>query len=246
MNSSYQEFAYIYDELMNDIPYGAYIELLDLASTGVAGKKILDIGCGTGLLSTMLAEKGATVTGVDLSADMLEVAISRATSLGLAIDFIQQPMQQLEVQETYDIAVISIDSLNYLVSQHEVEETFHRIYHSLSKGGLLMFDVHSLFKMDEIFLEGPFVFDDGHITYVWQTAPGDEEYSIHSELAFFVRQENGYYKRFDEVHTQRSFSVADYARMLDRAGFTIERIFADWEDEPPTEESERIFFQVRK
>ncbi|PIC65448.1 SAM-dependent methyltransferase [Sporosarcina sp. P13] len=246
MSSSYQEFAHIYDELMNDIPYDAYVELLDLASAGVIGKKVLDIGCGTGLLSAMLAKQGAHVTGIDLSANMLEVAANRAKSLGLAIDFKEQPMQRLEVDGMYDAAIISIDSLNYVINQADVEETFRRVYKALSKGGVLLFDVHSLFKMDEIFLEGPFVFDNRRITYVWQTVPGEMEHSIYSELAFFVRQENGLYRRFDEVHTQRSFAVTEYIEMLNAAGFQIERIFADWEDEPPEEESERIFFQVRK
>ncbi|WP_301109624.1 class I SAM-dependent methyltransferase [Sporosarcina sp.] len=246
MSSSYTEFAHIYDELMNDIPYDAYIELLDLASAGVSGKKVLDIGCGTGLLSAMLAKRGAQVTGVDLSSDMLEVAAHRAESLGLDIQFKEQPMQQLEVEDKFDATVISIDSLNYVMSQTEVVETFNRIYHALAKDGVLLFDVHSLYKMDEIFLEGPFVYDDGRITYIWQTAPGDYDHSIYSELAFFVRQENDSFTRFDEVHMQRSFSIPDYIQMIEESGFRIERIFADWEDEPPTEESERIFFQVRK
>src|SRR5699024_2258655 len=112
MSSSYSAFASIYDELMNDIPYDAYVELLDLASAGVSGKKGLDIGCGTGLLSAMLAKKGAHVTGIDLSADMLEVAARRAESLSLDITLIEQPMQRLDVEEIFDAAVISIDSLN--------------------------------------------------------------------------------------------------------------------------------------
>lgn len=246
MRTSYEGFAHIYDELMNDIPYDAYVELLDLASAGVSGKKVLDIGCGTGLLSAMLAEKGAYVTAIDLSADMLEVAAKRAQSLSLVIDFKEQPMQRLEVDEIYDVAVISIDSLNYVIKRSDVQETFRRVYKALTAGGVLLFDVHSLVKMDEIFLEGPFVFDDRRITYIWQTAPGEEAHSIYSELAFFVRQENGSYKRFDEVHMQRSFAVTEYIDMLEEVGFKIERIFADWEDEAPEEESERIFFQVRK
>lgn len=246
MSSSYSAFAAIYDELMNDIPYDAYVELLDLASTGVSGKKVLDIGCGTGLLSAMLAKKGAHVTGIDLSAEMLEVASQRAESLSLDITFIEQPMQRLEVEDTFDAAIISIDSLNYVIKQQDVLETFRRIYGALRTDGVLLFDVHSVFKMDEIFLEGPFVFDNRSITYVWQTAPGDQEHSIYSELAFFVKQQDGSYHRFDEVHMQRSFAVPVYVHMLEEAGFKIERIFADWEDEAPEEESERIFFQVRK
>lgn len=61
-----------------------------------------------------------------------------------------------------------------------------------------------------------------------------------------MEQENGLYRRFNEEHEQRTFPVNEYVKMLTDAGFSIERIFADWEDEPPVEESERIFFQVRK
>lgn len=246
MNRSYKQFAAIYDELMNDIPYGAYVDFIDLASSGVSGRKILDIGCGTGLLSAMLAKKGAAVTAVDLSEDMLAVAKERAQSLNLPIDFLLQPMQRLEAGNSFDAAVISIDSLNYVMEQHDVEETFRRIYQALKKDGVLLFDVHSLYKMDEIFLESPFVYDDKRIAYIWQTAEGEAPHSVYSELAFFIQQENGSYARFDEVHTQRTFPAAVYAEMLTASGFSIERVFADWEDEPPHEESERIFFQVRK
>ena len=79
---------------------------------------------------------------------------------------------------------------------------------ALNVGGVLLFDVHSTFKMDEIFMEGPFTFDNGRIAYIWETEEGDEPHSVYSELAFFVQNEAGLYKRFDEVHYQRTFGVA--------------------------------------
>lgn len=246
MNSKYAKFATVYDELMTDIPYDTYVELIELAAGEISGKKILDIGCGTGLLSAKLAKQGGEVTAVDLSADMLEVAKARATALNLSIDFIEKPMQALTGLQGYDVAIIPIDSLNYVTETAEVEETFRHIYESLRPGGLLLFDVHSTFKTDVIFMESPFVFDDGRIAYIWQTEPGDARHSVYSELAFFVKAENGAYDRFDEVHVQRTFPIQEYVSMLMSAGFQIERIFADWEEEAPEEESDRIFFQVRK
>ncbi|WP_203246851.1 class I SAM-dependent DNA methyltransferase [Sporosarcina beigongshangi] len=246
MTQSYIEFATVYDELMTDIPYDAYVDLLDEAMGGIAGKRVLDIGCGTGLLSMKLAKQGAQVTGIDLSADMLAVAEERAKALSLPVQFIQQPMQQLSGFEGFDLAVIAIDSLNYLACQTDVQATFQHIYASLSVGGALVFDVHSTFKTDVIFMEGPFTFDDGRIAYIWETEEGDHPHSVDSELAFFVQKANGLYSRFDEVHSQRTFEVHEYVDMLMEAGFSVERIFADWEEEPPHEESERIFFQVRK
>ncbi len=246
MSSHYAKFSTVYDELMMDIPYDTYVDLIELAAGELPGKKILDIGCGTGLLSAKLAKRGGEVTAVDLSADMLEVAKARANALQLPIEFMEQPMQQLTGHADIDVAVISIDSLNYVTETAEVKETFKRIYASLRPGGVLLFDVHSTFKTDVIFMESPFVYDDEKIAYIWQTEPGDAPHSVYSELAFFVKKETGDYERFDEVHVQRTFPIHDYIEMLTDAGFQIERIFADWEDEAPEEESERIFFQVRK
>lgn len=246
MSSHYAKFSTVYDELMMDIPYDTYVDLIELAAGELPGKKILDIGCGTGLLSAKLAKRGGKVTAVDLSAEMLEVAKARANALQLPIEFMEQPMQQLTGHADIDVAVISIDSLNYVTETAEVKETFKRIYASLRPGGVLLFDVHSTFKTDVIFMESPFVYDDEKIAYIWQTEPGDAPHSVYSELAFFVKKETGDYERFDEVHVQRTFPIHDYIEMLTDAGFQIERIFADWEDEAPEEESERVFFQVRK
>lgn len=246
MNHSYAEFASVYDELMSEIPYDTYVELINLAANGIAGKKILDVGCGTGLLSVKLAKLNGLVTGVDLSPEMLSIAMNRAKSLNLPVSFAQQPMQQLTGFSDFDIAIIAIDSLNYVVEEEEVLQTFRNIYDSLAVDGVLLFDVHSTFKMDVIFMESPFIFDNKRISYIWNTEVGDESHSVYSDLAFFVRTENDLYKRFDEVHYQRTFSVLEYVDMLSQVGFSIERIFSDWEDLPPKFDSERIFFQVRK
>ena len=126
MNQAYSEFASVYDELMTEIPYDAYVDIIDVAAGGIDGKRVLDIGCGTGLLSMKLAKQGAQVTGIDLSADMLAVAEERAQSLSLPVQFIEQPMQQLEGFADYDVAVIAIDSLNYLPNREDVLSTFRK------------------------------------------------------------------------------------------------------------------------
>ena len=81
---------------MTDIPYDEYVDLISLATGGIKGKKIIDVGCGTGLLAVKLAKAGALVTGVDLSRDMLNIAEKRANDLSLEIDFLERPMQEIE------------------------------------------------------------------------------------------------------------------------------------------------------
>lgn len=242
----YAQFASVYDELMLDIPYPAYVDLVDTALHGLSGKKILDVACGTGILSVLLADRGADVTGIDLSEEMLAVARSRANNRFPSMKFLHQAMQQMNVPGQYDAAVIPIDSLNYLEDEHDVGQTFKKIHDALVPGGLFIFDVHSTFKTDVLFMESPFTYDSSTISYIWETEEGEEPHSVHSELAFFVREEDGKYARFDEVHYQRTYPVMKYVELLEQAGFSIERVFADWSDEAPDEESERIFFQVRK
>lgn len=246
MTTSYAKFATVYDELMTDVPYDTYAGFIELAANGIKGKKVLDIGCGTGILAAKLAKLGGEVTAVDLSPHMLEVARNRAKSLRLPITFVNQPMERLEGFKDFDVAVIPIDSLNYVTKMEDVQATFRGVYDSLRPGGVLLFDVHSTFKTDVIFMEGPFVYDDGRIAYMWQTDEGDAPHSVYSALSFFVETDSGLYERFDEVHVQRTFPVHLYVELLEEAGFKIERIFSDWEDEAPWEECERIFFQVRK
>lgn len=231
---------------MTDIPYDTYVDLIELAANGLAGKKVLDIGCGTGLLSVKLAKKQAHVTGIDLSPQMLSIAAKRADALSLPITFNEQAMESLQEKSAYDVAVIAIDSLNYVTDETHVKNTIQNAYNALVAGGVLLFDVHSVFKTDIIFMESPFTYDNDRIAYIWYTEKGDTPHSVYSELAFFVRQEGDVYNRFDEVHYQRTFSLQQYIEFITDAGFSIERIFADWEDEPPHDESERVFFQVRK
>ena len=242
----YAQFASVYDELMLDIPYPAYVDLIDTALQGVSDKKILDVACGTGILSVLLAEKGAHVTGIDLSEEMLTVAKDRVKEGTPSLEFLHQSMQHMEVSTGFGAAVIPIDSLNYLENEQDVMLTFKKVYQALVPGGLFLFDVHSTFKTDILFMESPFTYDSSKISYIWETEEGEEPHSVHSELAFFVRQPDGKYERFDEVHYQRTYPIMKYVEWLERTGFSVERIFADWEDEAPEDESERIFFQVRK
>ncbi len=96
-------------------------------------------------------------------------------------------MDELEGFQNYDVVTIPIDSINYLEDEQSVLETFKRVYDSLRKGGQLFFDVHSLYKMNEIFMQSPFTYDDGNILYVWHTEEGEEEHSVYHQMTFFVK-----------------------------------------------------------
>ena len=83
---------------------------------------------------------------------MLAIAYEKKLAEGLGIHYVQQDMCRLEGFSGFDGAVIYVDSLNYLKKDTEVFQTFRHLYESLKEGGVLIFDVHSLYKMNEIFI----------------------------------------------------------------------------------------------
>ncbi|CAH0308001.1 class I SAM-dependent methyltransferase [Peribacillus simplex] len=246
---TYERFAYVYDELMKDAPYEKWLMILTakLEQYGIGGRKVLDLACGTGEMTVELAQHGFEVTGVDLSDEMLLVANEKAVKLGLSIPLFQQNMAELEGLGQFDCVTIFCDSLNYLRDEEDIIKTFSRVHEHWKDGGLFLFDVHSIYKMEEIFRDNTFAVNGEEVSYIWDCFPGEEPYSVEHDLSFFVRDdESGLYDRFDELHYQRTYPVEQYKKWLEQAGFTVSEVLADLEDAPLEAETERILFVASK
>ncbi len=246
---SYEQFAYLYDELMKDVPYDKWVEIIEqkAAEYHVAGKKLLDLACGTGELSVRLAGSGYDVTGVDLSEDMLSVAKGKSDEQSLPIQYFQQNMAELEGLGLFDIIGIFCDSLNYLQNEEDVKRTFEGVFTHLKDDGLFIADVHSVYKMAHIFMNQTFALNEEEISYIWESFEGEHPHSVEHELTFFALDEaTGKYDRYDELHFQRTYPVEQYRTWLNQAGFEVLDVLADFSDTPPQDDSERIFFICRK
>ncbi|MBU8905615.1 class I SAM-dependent DNA methyltransferase [Desertibacillus haloalkaliphilus] len=245
---SYQAFAYLYDQLMSEAPYDEWLRYTYKVDSayGNSGKRVLDVGCGTGAVTTLLAKQGYDVTGVDLSEDMLTVAQEKVGEAGLSVPFYQQDMKNLEGIGPFDMIVAFCDSLNYLHTEEDVQQTFASFYDHLNDGGLLLFDVHSLFKVNERFIGATFADHDEHISYIWKSFQGDYPNSVEHELSFFVEDDSGRYERFDELHVQRTYAESVYRHWLESTGFTVVKVTGDFNDEFVSSTTERLFFAAKK
>ncbi len=247
--SRYGEFAYVYDQLMADVPYDDWAEFFNqqVAKAKTKPDSILDLACGTGELSVRFAQEGFSVVGVDLSDDMLMVAQEKAAEAGLTLSLFQQNMAELELLKEFDCVVIFCDSLNYLQSDKEVQETIQRVYKHLKPGGLFIFDVHSVHKMKDVFGNQSFSYVDEDVSYIWNCTYDDTDTRVEHDITFFAyNEEMDAYHRFDEVHAQRTWSIDHYQSWLSEAGFINIAVSADFKMSEPTSNSERIFFSAQK
>lgn len=244
---TYQQFAYLYDELMEDAPYSDWLFFVKSAASKylMNAERFLDVGCGTGSMTVLLAQEGFDVTGVDLSSDMLMVAQEKAEKARVPLSLFQQDMRELEGLGEFDCVTILCDSLNYILSQEDVKRTFISAGKHMSSGGLLLFDVHSIHKINDIFIGQTYGSNEENLSYIWQCYQGELENSVEHELSFFIL--NGKkYDRYDECHVQRTFSVDEYTKWLKECGFELLDVTADFKSSVPTEKSERILFAAKK
>ncbi|ODG90221.1 MULTISPECIES: class I SAM-dependent methyltransferase [Bacillaceae] len=245
---TYNRFAYLYDQLMNDVPYERWVQFLEdvFQKYEMLQPSILDIGCGTGTLPISLAKLNYSISGVDLSEEMLSVAMAKAELEKVNIPFFQQNMVELEGFNQLDCVTIFCDSLNYLETEDQVKQTFIRVNESLKDNGLFLFDVHSPYKIEEIFGEETFFIDDAELSLVWSCTQGEHPLSVEHDLVFFMKEENrDLYERFEEYHNQRTFPINTYTSLLNQTGFEVKEIIADF-DEAVDDTSERIFFIAMK
>ncbi|WP_114570457.1 class I SAM-dependent DNA methyltransferase [Exiguobacterium flavidum] len=240
---AYEQFAYVYDELMQDVPYEDWAAWVERHVE--TGSSIADVGCGTGTATLLLAEN-YRVTGIDLSEEMLEVAQEKAMEEDMKIDFWVQDMRELELPQQVDAVTILCDSLNYLKTEIDVKQTFERVHAQLNDGGKILFDVHSPYKMETLFNGKTYASHGEGCSYIWFADPGEEQLSVVHELSFFVEGEDGRYDRVDETHEQRTYPPERYIAWLREAGFRILSVTGDFTEDAPRENAERIFFVAEK
>ncbi|WP_175614902.1 class I SAM-dependent DNA methyltransferase [Piscibacillus halophilus] len=244
----YKKMADVYDDLMNDAPYDEWLHFINFL-TPTSNIKILDMGCGTGEIAIRLENQGYEVKAFDLSEDMIKVAASKVRSQ--SVTFFQNDIRTFNLNETFDLIISFCDVINYVTNKNELMDVFSRAYQHLDERGVFSFDVHSESYIDWLVEQEIFSAIENDVSYVWFTEPGGQAGSIEHDLTFFVKQENGLYKRHDERHHQRTFAISEYVDMLKEAGFNKIKTYYDFSQKEitSTEEShdvDRVFFVCHK
>ena len=243
---AYKALAESYDRLTNDVDYAATVDFYEqiLAREGLYPRTCVDLACGTGSVTEILARKGYEVTGVDMSEEMLTVAASKVMDLERLPMFSCQRLEQLRLPRAVDMAVCALDSLDYILDPADCAEAIRRAYKVLNPGGIFIFDVNTpekLRAMDgQVFLD-----EDDDVYCVWR-GEFDEETNICSYgMDLFQRQGAVWHRSFEE-HQEYAYSQAQLTGFLKAAGFTHIEVYADRLFEAPRAGEQRIYFKARK
>ena len=244
--NAYKALAASYDRLTNDVDYEAVVAFYKeiLAREGVNPRTAVDLACGTGSVSILLAKDGLQVTAVDLSEDMLTVASEKAAGMENSPHFVCQPLQALRLPRGVDLAVCALDSLDYITDPVDCAQAIKRVYKALNPGGIFIFDVNTpekLRAMDgQVFLD-----EDDDVYCVWRGQFDDEINICSYGMDLFQREGECWYRSFEE-HREYAYSQEQLTDFLKDAGFTHIEVYADRRFEAPGAGEQRMYFKARK
>lgn len=245
--SGYTEFAFFYDALTQDVDYAAWAEYLlaVFERHGGVGRTWLDLACGSGSLSLELARRGVEVIGVDASPEMLAIAGEKAAQDGRDILFLCQDMRQLDLYGTVDGAVCLLDSLNHVLHTQDLREIFRRLGLFIAPGGLLVFDVNTPYKHENILGDAAFVFEQEDFMCVWRNTYMAPRHQTHMQLDFFVEQPDGQYVRYTDEVRERAYALSTWKALLAETGFTLEAVYGERCFNEPDATAQRWVFVAR-
>ena len=243
---AYENLAVSYDRLTNDVDYGATVAFYNeiLGREGLKPRTAVDLACGTGSVTRLLAEQGLQVTGVDMSEEMLTVAWEKCMDLDHPPRFVCQRLEHLWLPRGVDLAVCALDSLDYVTDPKDCAEAIRRVYKALNPGGIFIFDVNTPEKLRA--MDGQVFLDEDEDVYCVWRGEFDEESNICSYGMDLFQRLGRLWQRSFEEQQEYAYSQEQLVGYLKDAGFGGIAVYGDRRLQPPEEGEQRIYIKARK
>ena len=240
---AYTSFAEVYDTFMDNVPYEEWAEYLAelLQEYDIEDGLVLDLGCGTGSLTEILATKGYDMIGADGSAEMLEIAMEKKAQSGHDILYLLQDMREFELYGTVRAVVSVCDCVNYITDEKELEQVFRLVNNYLDPEGIFIFDFNTEYKYKEILGEQTIAEDREDCSFIWDNYYYEDENMNEYELTLFIKeQDSNLYRKYQEMHYQKAYTLDAMRELIEWSGLEFVTAYDAYTRKAPTETSERI------
>ncbi|MBR2340937.1 MAG: class I SAM-dependent methyltransferase [Clostridia bacterium] len=245
-NSAYSTLADWFEYLNDDCDYENWSQyLLMRIQENLGSNKVtagLDVGCGSGYFTRVFTKFGYTMTGVDVSVEMLDKARSLSLQAGVNCEYLLGDITKFKTPKKYGFVTAINDCFNY-VPKAKLLTAFKRVRDCLTKDGLFIFDISSEGKFLKKIANTVSVDDRDDVTYLsFNSVKGDE---VTMDVTLFIKKERTLYDRFDERHTQYIYRETEILNALESAGFTLLKVEGIYGEDKSC--SDRLcFFAKRK
>lgn len=245
---AYTSFAQVYDTFMDNIPYEEWGEYLTglMEKYGVKDGLVLELGCGTGSMTEILAAKGYDMIGADNSEEMLEIAMEKRDESGHDILYLLQDMREFELYGTVSAVVSVCDSVNYITKEEELEEVFRLVNNYLDPKGIFIFDFNTKYKYQAVLGDRTIAEKRDECSFIWDNYYYEDEEINEYELTLFIQEKGDLYRKFEEVHLQRAYTLEQMIRLVKKSGLEFVTAYDAFTREQPTDTSERIYMIARE
>ena len=241
----YSKFAQIYDYIMRHVNYAEWAEYIYsvLTKYGIDSGNFLDISCGTGSFLMEFKRYGFTINGSDFSPSMIEIAKSKHKDSGKEDIFFVRDMKNLTFDKRFDGIVSLFDSLNYLMVQEDVHKNLKSVSSILKDKGIYIFDIcteyNSIRNFDNYIERGEYI----GLNYIRKSYYNKDERIQINDIKI-IDKENG--NQYREIHKQRIYTQEEMIQIIELSPLKLLAIYDDFTSNPPTDETERIHFILKK
>lgn len=251
---AYTSFAQVYDLFMDNVPYEKWSTYLEeiLAEDGICDGILLDLGCGTGKLTRIMAEKGFDMIGIDNSMEMLDMAreqeYDREEPSGIL--YLLQDMREFELYGTVRAVYSACDCLNYIMEEDELLTVFKLVNNYLDPKGLFIFDMNTSYKYEQLLAENTIAENRKEGSFIWENYYDKEEQVNEYDLTLFIKESEDdkeeRFLRFTETHFQRCYSLECVKQLLQEAGMEFVAVYDAYTKNPLREDSEKMTVIARE
>jgi len=269
----YTGFAEVYDMFMDNVPYDKWAKYLQklLKENGAKEGIVCELGCGTGKMTRRLRDMGYDMIGIDISQNMLQIAMEQETILKKAgtqnadinkveskhtksdkkknyeILYLNQDMREFELYGTVAAVVSVCDSMNYITEKEDLLTTFKLVRNYLDPGGVFIFDMNTPYYYKKKLGEQTICENRDEGSFIWENYYDPDTRINEFDMTIYIRRNaddaaHELYERFEETHFQRAYSISEVKALLKKAGLKDIKVYKAFTKDIPDSVTERVYF----